>query len=513
MRICSWNINGLRSLRQPLRNVLEQLDSDIICFQETKVTRQALAETYARVDGYHTFYSWSRLREGYSGVAIFCKTSLTPIRAEEGLAGKLHSNLDDSLGGEYPSMDENDLLAIDREGRAIMTEHELEDGTSLALINVYCPRVDREKPERLTYKLNFFSAIEQRAKCFLERGCRVIVVGDFNVSHKPIDTCDPGDDINYFISSPSRLWFSKFIENNIFIDTFRYLHPDQREAYTCWETLSNARVNNYGVRIDYIFCDGAVSKLHLVDCQHRIEIESSDHCPVIGEFNFIFSDRSAAKPPSICTKFWSEFKGTQMKLNQFMIKTKRIRDEEIDVDGDKKQQTNEIKVTSKRTDVEAETSLAKTNPPTEEVIETSMVTQRKPIVKPPLKKVKSDQSSLFQHFKRTSQPKIVVSPRPCASDNPPAKNTEVINLSNDEIAEKPKKTATWNQIFRPPTPPPFCSGHKERCVIRQVKDTSSNNWGRYFYVCSRANGASNNPQARCDHFSWKENKKKTASDN
>ncbi|CAF4554366.1 unnamed protein product, partial [Rotaria magnacalcarata] len=44
---------------------------------------QALAETYARVDGYHTFYSWSRLREGYSGVAIFCKTSLTPIRAEE----------------------------------------------------------------------------------------------------------------------------------------------------------------------------------------------------------------------------------------------------------------------------------------------------------------------------------------------------------------------------------------------------------------------------------------------
>ena len=43
-----------------------------------------------------------------------------------GLAGKLYSNLDDSLGGEYPSMDDNDLLAIDREGRAIMTEHELE---------------------------------------------------------------------------------------------------------------------------------------------------------------------------------------------------------------------------------------------------------------------------------------------------------------------------------------------------------------------------------------------------
>ncbi len=49
----------------------------------------------------------------------------------------------------------------------------------------------------------------------------------------------------------------------------------------------------------------------------------------------------------------------------------------------------------------------------------------------------------------------------------------------------------------------------KRCVIRQVKDTSSVNRGRYFYVCSRANGAPDNPQARCVHFQWKEIKKKT----
>jgi AP endonuclease-2 len=168
-----------------------------------------------------------------------------------------------------------------------------------------------------------------------------------NVSHKPIDTCDSGEDLNvsiytisltieyfvlfkYFNSSPSRLWFSKLISEDIFIDTFRYLHPDQREAYTCWETLSNARVNNYGVRIDYIICDGIISKSHLINCQHRTEILSSDHCPVMAEFNYIFKDRSQEKPPSICTKFWPEFKGTQMKLSQFVVKTKRIREEEID---------------------------------------------------------------------------------------------------------------------------------------------------------------------------------------
>ncbi|CAF1343044.1 unnamed protein product [Rotaria sp. Silwood1] len=343
----------------------------MICLYHN-VHSQALAEIYARID------------------AIFCKNFLTPIRAEEGilyrilgLCGKLYTTIDDSLGDEYPSMDENDLLAIDREDRAIMTEHELEDGTSLVVINVL-----------LSSFILFLKVVSW-------------LYGDFNVSHKLIDTCDPGEDLNYFNSSSS--------------------------PYTCWETLSNARVNNYGIRIDYILCDGIISKLHLINCEHRIEIESSDHCPVIDEFNFILKDRSEKKSPSICTKFWPEFKGTQMKLNQFIVKTKRIRNEEITIDDDKKQQVDEITTTNKQVNIE---------------------------------------------------------------------NTEVVSSSNIEPNEKSKKTiTTWNQIFRPPTPPPpLCSGHKERCVIRQVKDTSSVNWGRYFYVCSRANGAPDNSQVRCDHF-------------
>jgi exonuclease III len=44
------------------------------------------------------------------------------------------------------------------------------DGTTLVIINVYCPRVDKDKPERLTYKLNFYAALEKRARCFVERG-------------------------------------------------------------------------------------------------------------------------------------------------------------------------------------------------------------------------------------------------------------------------------------------------------------------------------------------------------
>ena len=222
-------------------------------------------------------------------------------------------------------------------------------------------------------------------------------------------------------------------------------------------------MNNYGVRIDYIVCDGLGSKEHLVECQHRPEIESSDHCPVVAQFDFVFSDRSQGKPPMICTKFWSEFKGTQMKLSQFVVKTKRTH-EEVDV-----------------------------------IVERSVGSPSSSRNKPPLKKVKSGQSSLLQHFKRRIQPPNT------HHGSSLAKEAEATVSSTDSTTEK----STWGQIFRPPTPPPLCTGHRERCVIRQVKDAASANWGRYFFVCSRANGASDNPQARCDHFQWKELKKKT----
>ena len=37
-KILSWNVNGLRSFKQPMVEFLTQLDADIICIQETKIT-------------------------------------------------------------------------------------------------------------------------------------------------------------------------------------------------------------------------------------------------------------------------------------------------------------------------------------------------------------------------------------------------------------------------------------------------------------------------------------------
>lgn len=60
------------------------------------------------------------------GVATFCKDSATPMAAEEGLSGLLATHNGDV--GCYGNMDEftqEELRALDSEGRALLTQHKI----------------------------------------------------------------------------------------------------------------------------------------------------------------------------------------------------------------------------------------------------------------------------------------------------------------------------------------------------------------------------------------------------
>ena len=66
MRLVTWNVNGVRSLQsyhpwnvtRQFRTVLDSFDADILCFQETKITRDRLEADLALVEG----YDWSAIR-------------------------------------------------------------------------------------------------------------------------------------------------------------------------------------------------------------------------------------------------------------------------------------------------------------------------------------------------------------------------------------------------------------------------------------------------------------------
>ncbi|XP_013773132.1 DNA-(apurinic or apyrimidinic site) lyase 2-like [Limulus polyphemus] len=333
MKILSWNINGLRTLKRPLKETLDSFNADIICFQETKVSRSLLEEELAIVEGYSSYYSFPRWQSGYSGVATYCRDSCQPERAEEGLSGLITGQNchDDSLGfnGNFKEFTSQELMLLDAEGRAVVTSHEVQCNKKvekLVIINVYCPRADPEKPERADFKLRFYYLLQKRAEKLVQNGFHVIIVGDLNTAHKPIDHCDPGDEVEFSLR-PDRLWLSSFLgecspneDNNkehdiTFIDTFRHFNKSHTEAFTCWMTSTGARQTNYGTRLDYILCNRNFIS-HVMSSIILPEIKGSDHCPIAIELRC--DPVASRRCPSLCTKYWLEFVGKQQKLSLFL---------------------------------------------------------------------------------------------------------------------------------------------------------------------------------------------------
>lgn len=55
IRLVNWNVNGLRAVLQrtgkTLQQFLDEMEADIMCFQETKLTRWELDADLARPNG------------------------------------------------------------------------------------------------------------------------------------------------------------------------------------------------------------------------------------------------------------------------------------------------------------------------------------------------------------------------------------------------------------------------------------------------------------------------------
>ncbi|KAK8756915.1 hypothetical protein V5799_000383 [Amblyomma americanum] len=338
MKLLSWNINGLRSLKTSMKDVLRDLDADIICFQETKATRCVLEEKWAIVDGYSAYFSFPRYQSGYSGVATFCKDSCRPFAAEEGLTSAWSSpQCCDNVAcyGDVSAFDSKFLGTVDGEGRAVLTLHHAKFGEEVkkvAVINVYCPRADPDRPERGQMKLDFYSLLELRARALLASGIEVIILGDLNTSHHKIDHCDPSEDEDFY-ANPGRQWLSKFLvgqdganqlelaegesDKPCFHDTFRTLHPAAEKAFTCWNTRLGARQTNYGTRIDYILCSDALLPF-LSSSEVLPDVLGSDHCPV--KATFVSAPLASPHCPSSSTRHWLEFLGRQQSIAEFLCK-------------------------------------------------------------------------------------------------------------------------------------------------------------------------------------------------
>ncbi|XP_028568962.2 DNA-(apurinic or apyrimidinic site) endonuclease 2 [Podarcis muralis] len=526
MRLASWNVNGLRAGLGPagLRPLLDSLGADVVCLQETKVTRDLLEEPLAIVEGYNSYFSFSRIRNGYSGVATFCKVSATPEAAEEGLSG-LFAKHDGAVGsyGETEGFTTEELQALDSEGRAVITRHRIrtseQQETTLTVINVYCPRADPEKPERGDFKLRFYHLLQARAEALLRAGGHVVILGDINTAHKPIDHCDPGD-LESFQEHPGRRWLDSFLweqdkdsqDGKCFVDTFRFVHPGQSDAYTCWCNVTGSRQLNYGTRIDYILADCALALSELQDAQLMPDVFGSDHCPVRVALRSICL--GAPRCPPLCTRFLPEFAGTQQKLNRFLVKVERTSlpeergqkrgGREPNVAGGSKKrrvgppQKGQGDLRSFFTAGNGRPRATTDSANYQSVMKTR--TAEDSGVEPPL-----DTSGRIADEHGVEE--VAGGTQPCTGS---LREEPTLGMANGEALDCGKglvpsssnqSAALWKSLLPGPARPPHCKAHGEPCVLRTVKKPGPNS-GRRFYVCARPLGKPSDPRSRCDFFLW-----------
>ncbi|QIA08196.1 exodeoxyribonuclease III [Draconibacterium halophilum] len=249
MKLISWNVNGIRAVAK--KNFFEDfklLDADILCLQETKAQDDQVAETLAPINDYH-IYSNSAEKKGYSGTAILTKTE--PISVSRDMGIDIH----------------------DTEGRVLCLEYE-----SFYLINVYVPN-SGSALKRLDYRqewdLTFFNYLKE-----LEKRKPVIICGDFNVAHRPIDLARPKPNYNKSAGFMQQEidGMDRFTQGGL-LDTFRHFYPDVTDKYSWWSYRAGARGKNVGWRIDYFLVSESfipnVQKAYILN-----EVMGSDHCPV-----------------------------------------------------------------------------------------------------------------------------------------------------------------------------------------------------------------------------------------
>lgn len=246
MKLVSWNVNGLRAcMGKGFGEFLAAEAPDIICLQETKMQKEQADFDFP---GYHEYWNSAVVKKGYSGTAVFSKTE--PLSVTFG------------IGAEE----------FDGEGRVIAAEYE-----DFILVTVYTPNSQRELT-RLSFRMEFEDAFRAYLAGLRERK-PVLVCGDMNVAHRPIDLRHPKPNIgNAGFTYEERGKFSELLASG-FVDTFRYFYPEQTGAYSWWSYMHNSRQNNTGWRIDYFLADERFTD-RLSDSLILSEVQGSDHCPV-----------------------------------------------------------------------------------------------------------------------------------------------------------------------------------------------------------------------------------------
>lgn len=253
-KIISYNLNGIRAAENKgLSQWMLAEQPDVLCLQELKAEAQQINQPLYESLGYHCYWH-SAEKKGYSGVGILSKEK--PKHIEVG------------CGTDW----------IDREGRILRADFD-----AFSVLSVYLPS-GSSGDERQAFKMKLLAFFDVYIQQLRQQFPKLIVCGDYNICHQAIDIHDPVRNATMSGFLPEeREWFTNYLKGGL-VDSFRYLHPDEKHHYSWWSYRMNARANNKGWRIDYHILTEALVP-HLKAASILPQAHHSDHCPVVVELD------------------------------------------------------------------------------------------------------------------------------------------------------------------------------------------------------------------------------------
>lgn len=199
IEVISWNVNGIRAVvNKKGFEWVDERSPDILCLQEIKAMEDQIPDGLFENDFLSRAINPAE-RKGYSGTATF--SQLSPQQTET-----------------RPEID------IENEGRIIE-----QDFGDFVLFNVYFPNGQKDE-ERLQYKLKFYDDFLAHCNALREQGKSIVIGGDVNTAHKPIDLKNPksNEKTSGFLEI-ERAWIDKLIENG-YVDTYLKRQPNPHRA-------------------------------------------------------------------------------------------------------------------------------------------------------------------------------------------------------------------------------------------------------------------------------------------
>lgn len=255
MKIITYNVNGIRSaLSKNWLSWLQAANPDVVCLQEIKASPDQLMDLHLIEQLGYEHYWYPAQKKGYSGTAIL--TRISPDHVEYGC-------------GECDYDNEGRMLRVDFKECSVMSAY-FPSGSSGDI--------------RQEFKYRFLDDFQNYIDKLKVSVPRLVISGDYNICHKPIDIHNPKSNANTSGFLPlEREWMENFV-NSGFVDGFRHFNQEPHN-YTWWSFRAGARGKNLGWRIDY----NMVSKELEANLKHSMILPDavhSDHCPVLVDLQF-----------------------------------------------------------------------------------------------------------------------------------------------------------------------------------------------------------------------------------